>query len=111
MAVLVSNNNLICRDSSYNLIVIRIICTDTGIYDSKLNLLRSISTDINHIYAGDQENVGQMCIETIVEGSAVIVFCPSKGIYYYYINRMNTIISYYIYLWLKQTVVHVTYKF
>lgn len=64
--------------------VIRIIYTGTEIYDSKFNLLRSISTDNNHIYAGDQENVGQMCIETIVEGSAAIVFCPSKGMYLLY---------------------------
>lgn len=26
----------------------------------------------------DQENVGQLCIETVIEGAAVIVFCPSK---------------------------------
>lgn len=52
----------------------------TEIYDNKLTLLRSISADSKDIYAGqnDQENVGQMCIETITEGSAVIVFCPSK---------------------------------
>lgn len=52
----------------------------TEIYDNKLNWLRSISVDENEIYSqlNDQENVGQMCIETISEGSAVIVFCPSK---------------------------------
>lgn len=44
-----------------------------------MNLVRSIHTK-NDDSAGqnDQENVGQLCIETIADGSAVIVFCPSK---------------------------------
>lgn len=59
---------------------INIIKIGTEIYDNKLTLLRSISADSNELYAGlkDQENIGQMCIETITEGSAVIIFCPSK---------------------------------
>lgn len=45
-----------------------------------MEFVRSISADNIDDYAGqnDQENVGQMCIETIAEGSAVIVFCPTK---------------------------------
>lgn len=55
-------------------------CVGTEIFDNKLAFIRSISAVNHDIYAGqnDQENIGQMCIETITEGSAVIVFCPTK---------------------------------
>lgn len=47
-----------------------------NIYDKNMELIRSIT--INEEFQNDQDNVGQLCIETILEGSAVIIFCPSK---------------------------------
>lgn len=48
------------------------------IFDNKMNLIRSISDEEFATIQNDQDNVGQLCIETIADGSAVIVFCPSK---------------------------------
>lgn len=54
----------------------------SDIYDNKMNLIRSLNetkTDFESIEnQNDQDDVGRLCIETISDGSAVIVFCPSK---------------------------------
>lgn len=46
------------------------------IYDNNMELIRSLP--ISEEFQNDQDNVGQLCMETILEGSAVIIFCPSK---------------------------------
>lgn len=48
------------------------------IYDRHMKLVRTIDSGEYVQFQNDQDNVGQLCIETILEGSAVIVFCPSK---------------------------------
>lgn len=48
------------------------------IYDNSMNLIRAISNEDYSIIENDQDNIAQLCIETIVNKGAVIVFCPSK---------------------------------
>lgn len=48
------------------------------IFDKDMKLVRTISAAEYTDFEKDQDNIGQLCIETILEGSAVIVFCPSK---------------------------------
>lgn len=47
------------------------------IFDNQMKLLRSVSDQYQQ-FPKDPDNVGQMCVETILEGGSVIVFCPSK---------------------------------
>lgn len=54
------------------------------IYDNKLTVLRAItepSVDIKEPFpsiSNDSDHVAQLCIETLIEGCSVVVFCPSK---------------------------------
>lgn len=48
------------------------------IYDRNMDLIRTIDSSEYVLFQNDQDNVGQLSIETIMEGSAVIIFCPSK---------------------------------
>lgn len=54
------------------------------IYDNNLKVIRSItepSVDVREPFPpvqNDSDNVAQLCIETLIEGCSVIVFCPSK---------------------------------
>lgn len=49
------------------------------IYDNKMNLLRQVSDDEEYqVLSKDPDNIGRMCVETILENGSVIVFCPSK---------------------------------
>lgn len=48
------------------------------IFDNSMNVFRMISTEEYASLENDQDNIGQLCIETIVIGASVIVFCPSK---------------------------------
>ncbi|KAJ6647650.1 DNA polymerase theta, partial [Pseudolycoriella hygida] len=48
------------------------------IFDNKLQLLRTISDQDFKQFPKDPDNIGQMCVETILENGSVIVFCPSK---------------------------------
>lgn len=54
------------------------------IYDNSLKILRSItepSVSIKEPFPAlqnDSDHVAQLCIETLVDGCSVIVFCPSK---------------------------------
>ncbi|XP_055534466.1 DNA polymerase theta [Wyeomyia smithii] len=50
----------------------------TCIYDNRGKLIRKLDTDIYKGIMRDQDNLGQLCLETILEGCSVIVFCPSK---------------------------------
>lgn len=50
----------------------------SNIFDNSMNLIRSMSTDGYMAIEHDQDNIAQLCIETITIGAAVIVFCPSK---------------------------------
>lgn len=50
----------------------------TNIYDNGQNLIRMISNEDYSIIGNDQDNIAQLCIETIVNSASVIVFCPSK---------------------------------
>lgn len=49
-----------------------------NIYDRNMELIRTLDSSEFAQFQNDQDNVGQLCIETILEGSAVIIFCPSK---------------------------------
>lgn len=46
------------------------------IYNEKMEFVRKIETAKNS--PKDQDNIGQMVVETINEGCSVIIFCPSK---------------------------------
>lgn len=48
------------------------------IYDNSMNEIRKITPDEYTIIEKDQDNIAQLCIETIVNSASVIVFCPSK---------------------------------
>lgn len=48
------------------------------IFDNQMKLLRSVSDQDYQQFLKDPDNIGQMCVETILEGGSVIVFCPSK---------------------------------
>ncbi|KAH8382703.1 hypothetical protein KR009_004872 [Drosophila setifemur] len=50
------------------------------IFDNQLKFLRDISEkkEMRQALANDSDNVAQLCIETLLEGCSVIVFCPSK---------------------------------
>lgn len=48
------------------------------VFDNSMNLIRTISKDEYAAIDIDQDHIAQLCIETIVNGAAVIVFCPSK---------------------------------
>lgn len=52
---------------------------DKQIYDNEMQPLRTITVnEYAKVIDNDQDNVAQMCIETITIGASVIVFCPSK---------------------------------
>lgn len=52
---------------------------DKDIYDNSMNSIRTISNaEFASVIENDQDNVAQLCIETITIGASVIVFCPSK---------------------------------
>ncbi|XP_055376820.1 DNA polymerase theta isoform X2 [Condylostylus longicornis] len=56
------------------------IKVDTKIYDNKLELIRVIdhaSLSIPEI-PNDQDGIAFLCLETLLEGCSVIIFCPSK---------------------------------
>uniref|UniRef100_A0A1I8PUM1 DNA-directed DNA polymerase n=1 Tax=Stomoxys calcitrans TaxID=35570 RepID=A0A1I8PUM1_STOCA len=54
------------------------------IYDNNLKVIRSItepSVDIREPFPAipnDADHIAQLCVETLIEGCSVIVFCPSK---------------------------------
>ncbi|EDW97149.1 DNA polymerase theta [Drosophila yakuba] len=52
----------------------------TGIFDNHLKLLRNVSEqrEIREELVNDSDDVAFLCIETLLEGCSVIVFCPSK---------------------------------
>lgn len=51
---------------------------DSVIYDQSMKPLRQLDTTPFVPIAKDQDGIGQLCVETLAEGCAVIVFCPSK---------------------------------
>lgn len=54
---------------------------DSTIYDRHMQPLRQLDAGpyaTAALAARDQDGVGQLCVETLLEGCAVIVFCPSK---------------------------------
>lgn len=50
---------------------------DNVIYDKQMEVIRLMSNDYEQ-FPKDEDSIGQLCIETINNGCAVIVFCPSK---------------------------------
>lgn len=50
----------------------------TNIFDDSMNMIRTLSKDEYVNIENDPDNIAQMCIETVVNGASVIVFCPSK---------------------------------
>lgn len=51
---------------------------DNKIFNNKMELIRSVSDDEYQLFPQDPDNIGQLCVETILEDCSVIVFCPSK---------------------------------
>lgn len=65
--------------TSYRPIELReMIKIGNDIFDNSMNLVRTMSKDEYAMIEKDQDHIAQLCIETIVNGAAVIVFCPSK---------------------------------
>lgn len=54
------------------------IKVNNQIFDNKMQLLRSIDNKEFEQFPNDPDNIGQLCVETILEGCSAIVFCPSK---------------------------------
>lgn len=50
----------------------------TCVFDNQKKLVRKLDADPYQEIMRDQDNVAQLCLETILEGCSVIVFCPSK---------------------------------
>ncbi|XP_065089210.1 DNA polymerase theta [Ochlerotatus camptorhynchus] len=50
----------------------------TCVFDNQKKLVRKLDADQYQEVMRDQDNVAQLCLETILEGCSVIVFCPSK---------------------------------
>ncbi|XP_017037902.1 DNA polymerase theta isoform X1 [Drosophila kikkawai] len=52
----------------------------TRIFDNQLKFLRDVSqqAELRKALGNDSDHVAQLCIETLLEGCSVIVFCPSK---------------------------------
>lgn len=55
----------------------------SDLFDNRMNFLRSISSRSDDEFDwitehNDQDDVARLCLETIVDGTAAIVFCPSK---------------------------------
>ncbi|KAH8232595.1 hypothetical protein KR032_010136 [Drosophila birchii] len=52
----------------------------TKIFDQQLKFLRDVSqqAELRQALGNDSDHVAQLCIETLLEGCSVIVFCPSK---------------------------------
>lgn len=48
------------------------------IYGNDLKVIRRLDNWNTEEFPKDQDAVGQLCVETMCEGGAVIVFCPSK---------------------------------
>lgn len=54
------------------------IKVDGKIYDAQLNLLRAVEPEEVFSLNQDVDNIGQLCLETLIEGCSVLVFCASK---------------------------------
>ncbi|XP_037047750.1 DNA polymerase theta isoform X2 [Bradysia coprophila] len=63
------------------------------IFNNKMELLRTISDEECKNFPKDIDNIGQLCVETIVEGGSVIVFCPSKE----WCERLSNVLSAFIF--------------
>ncbi|XP_055612161.1 DNA polymerase theta [Uranotaenia lowii] len=50
----------------------------TCLYDNRKKFVRRLDTSSFKDVMPDQDQVAQLCLETILEGCSVIVFCPSK---------------------------------
>lgn len=50
----------------------------TKIYDNSMNSIRELSKEDYAMIQNDPDHIAQLCIETIVNSAAVIIFCPSK---------------------------------
>lgn len=50
----------------------------THIYSNSMNPIRELLKDEYAIIENDPDHIARLCIETIVNSAAVIVFCPSK---------------------------------
>lgn len=53
---------------------------DQTIYDNQMQPIRTLDAvnPFGELLTKDPDNVAQLCLETLLEGCAVIVFCPSK---------------------------------
>lgn len=57
--------------------LIEMIKIGEKMYDNVLQPIRSVSNN-NSLYPNDQDNVGQLCLETVLDNCSVLIFCPSK---------------------------------
>lgn len=58
--------------------LVEMVKLDGKIYDSALKMLRQLDLEAFAPFGKDPDGVGQLCVETMLEGCSVIVFCPSK---------------------------------
>lgn len=66
---------------------------DAKIYDSELKIVRQMDVDKFAQFGTDTDGVGQLCVETMLEGCSVIVFCPSKD----WCESLSTHVAGYVY--------------
>lgn len=48
-----------------------------NIYDSSMNKIREIDEKL--CFQGDEDHIITLCLETIMEGHSVLIFCPTKA--------------------------------
>lgn len=53
------------------------IKVNRNIYNNRMELIRTLTEDTAE-FSNDQDNIAQLCLETIAEKCSVIVFCPTK---------------------------------
>lgn len=66
---------------------------DSTIYDSALKMVRQMDLELFAPFGKDPDGVGQLCVETMLEGCSVIVFCPSKD----WCESLSTHVAGYVY--------------
>lgn len=58
--------------------LLEMIKVNDKIFNNKMELLRTVSVAAYAQFGKDTDDVAQLCVETILEGGSVIVFCPTN---------------------------------